>query len=104
MIDKEVSLLKNLKSAKIAFCKKNGLPIPAFDEVEDFFPDERIPCPNCGSKDGYIAKGVFTHLYNADGRSNEYTINIKSESKAVKCVRCNMRFSRERLWKKIELH
>ncbi len=92
----DAAFLKAAEKRKIAFCKKYGLPIPAFDKVEDFFIDYRVPCPVCGSKDGYAATGTFTHFYEADGTPMGYELG--SEGMSVKCVKCNANFQREKLF------
>lgn len=97
-MEEAYAILEVAKKRKIEFCKKHGLPIPAFDKAEDFCIDDKIPCPKCGATKGYTAQGTYTQHYDAAGNPDGYILGYPN-AKTVTCIYCGARISRKRLWK-----
>jgi ssDNA-binding Zn-finger/Zn-ribbon topoisomerase 1 len=89
--------LEAAKARKIAFCKRRGLPVPAFDKAEDFIIDDNAPCPKCGSTKGYMAEGTYTQLYSASGTPDGYILGYP-KIKTVTCIYCGARIRSKKLW------
>lgn len=98
MIKEATAILEAAKKRKIAFCKRHSLPIPAFDKAEDFYIDDNVPCPECRSTKGYMAKGTYIQHYSASGTPIGYVLGYP-KTKTVTCRDCGARISRKQLWK-----
>ena len=91
------AVLEAAKARKIAFCKRRGLPIPAFDKAEDFCIDEKAPCPKCGSTKGYMADGTYTQYYSASGTPAGYILGYPNNN-TVTCIYCGANIRSKKLW------
>lgn len=96
-VQEAYALLEAAKKRKIDFCKRRGLPIPAFDKAEDFFTDYVARCPKCGSTKGYMADGTYTQYYTASGTHDGYLLGSPN-TETVVCVNCGAGISRKNLW------